>query len=51
MFNKEELKAFKNDLNQLGITEEKEKKDVIEFFYKLGKIIYDFKIYSYGEEN
>ncbi len=51
MNNTEEFKELKNDFNQLGITNEKEQKDVIEFFYNLGKIIYNFKIKTYGEAN
>lgn len=51
MKNTEIFKDLKNEFDQLGITEEKEQNDVIDFFYKLGKIIYNFKIGSYGEEN
>ena len=51
MIDTETFKDYKNQLDLLGITEEKEQKEIIEFFYKLGKIIYDIKIDSYGEEN
>ena len=51
MKNTEEFQNLKNEFNQLGITNEKEQKDVIEFFYNLGKIIYNFKIKTYDEEN
>ena len=51
MIDTETFNDLKNQLNQLGITGEKEQKEVIEFFYKLGKIVYNFKIDSYGEEN
>jgi len=40
-----------NQLDQLGITGEKEQKEIIEYFYQLGKIIYKFNIGSYGKEN
>lgn len=45
------LNNYDKQLNQLGITEEKEQKKIIEFFYRFGKIIYDFKIESYGKKN
>ena len=51
MNNSEEFKEFKNDFNLIGITGEKEQKEIIEYFYKLGKIVYNSKIDSYGEEN
>ncbi len=51
MIDTETFKDCKNQLDLLGITGEKEQKEIIEFFYKIGKIIYDFKIDSYGEEN
>ncbi len=51
MNNSEEFKELKNDFNLIGITGEKEQKEIIEYFYRLGKIIYNFKISGYGEEN
>ena len=51
MKNTEEFQNLKNEFNQLGITKEKEQENVIEFFYNLGKIIYNFKIEDYDEEN
>lgn len=51
MKNTEEFKEFKNEFNQLGITKEKEQKELFDFFYKLGKIIYSININSYGKEN
>ena len=51
MKNTEEFQNLKKELNQLGITKEKEQENVIEFFYNLGKIIYNFKIEDYDEEN
>ena len=47
----EEFKEIKNDFNLIGITGEKEQKEIIEYFYGLGKIIYNFKISDYGKEN
>lgn len=44
MFTDEELKDYAEQLQQLGITEESQQKKVIEFFYTLGKITYNFRI-------
>lgn len=49
MFTDEELKGYAEQLQQLGITEEKQQRKVIEFFYTLGKITYNFRI-GYDEE-
>lgn len=49
MFTDEELKDYAEQLNQLGITEENHQKKVLEFFYTLGKITYNFRI-GYDEE-
>ena len=43
MFTHEEINNYEKELAQIGITDEKEKKNVIEFFYQLGKIIYNKK--------
>ena len=51
MKNIDEFKELKNDFNLAGITGEKEQEEIIEYFYKIGKIIYDFKISDYDEEN
>ena len=51
MKNSEEFKELKNDFNLIGITGEKEQEEIIEYFYRLGKIIYNFKISGYDEEN
>ena len=51
MKNSEEFQDLKNQLDQLGITKEKEQKDIFDFFYKLGKIIYEINISTYGKEN
>lgn len=45
------IEELKNDFNQLGITDEKEQKEIIEYFYQLGKIMYQIKINSNDEEN
>jgi|GEM_PF-709254 len=44
MFTDEELKDYAEQLNQIGITDEKQQRKVIEFFYTLGKITYNFRI-------
>jgi len=51
MFSDEELKEYEEQLKTIGITEEKRQKEVLEYFYQLGKIIYNFNISSYGKEN
>lgn len=51
MFSDEELEDYGKQLNTIGITEETKQKEVLEYFYQLGKIIYEFNIGSYGEEN
>ena len=51
MFNNFELSEYAAELQQLGITEESKQKEVLEYFYQLGKIIYKININSYGEEN
>ena len=51
MFSDEELDDYGKQLNAIGITEEAKQKEVLEYFYKLGKIIYNFNISSYEEEN
>ena len=51
MFSDEELKEYEEQLKTIGITEEMRQKEVLEYFYKLGKIIYNLNVVSYGEEN
>ncbi|MCR5238965.1 MAG: hypothetical protein K6E15_02195 [Prevotella sp.] len=51
MIDTEELKEFESQFDQLGITGEKEQKEIIEYFYQLGKIMYKINIRSYDEEN
>lgn len=51
MFSHKELIEYGKQLNAIGITEETKQKEVLEYFYQLGKIIYNFNISSYGEEN
>ena len=51
MFTEEELIDYSKQLQHIGITEETKQKEVLQYFYKLGKIIYTFNINSYGEEN
>ena len=50
MFTDEELKDYGKLFNDVGITDKKEQKNVLEFFYKLGKITYKFNIGKDGEE-
>ncbi len=49
MFTDGELKDYAEQLQQIGITGEKQQRKVIEFFYTLGKITYNFRV-GYEEE-
>ena len=51
MFSNEELEEYGEKLKTIGITEETKQKEVLEYFYKLGKIIYKIHIGCYEEEN
>ena len=51
MFSDEELDDYGKQLKTIGIKEETKQKEVLEYFYKLGKIIYNFNVNSYEEEN
>ena len=52
MFSDEELEDYEKQLKTIGIAEEEAKqKEVLEYFYQVGKIIYEFNIKNYGEEN
>ena len=43
MFSDEELDDYGKQLHAIGITEETKQKEVLEYFYKVGKIIYEFR--------
>ena len=51
MFTNEELKEYGRQLKQLGITEDTKQREVLEYFYQIGKIIYNVNINRYEEEN
>ena len=51
MFSDKELIEYGEQLNAIGITEETKQKEVLEYFYQLGKIIYKINVGRYGEEN
>lgn len=51
MFSDEEIKEYDEQLKTIGITDGNERKEVLEYFYKLGKIIYKIHIGCYEEEN
>ena len=51
MFTENELIDYEKKKKTIGITEETKQKEVLEYFYQLGKIIYNFNINSYEEEN
>ena len=51
MFKENELIEYGEQLKTIGIKEETKQKEVLEYFYKVGKIIYEFNIKYYGEEN
>lgn len=42
MFNEEELVEYEKDFTQLDITSKEEQKKILEFFYTLGTIIYNY---------
>ena len=41
MFSEDELKSYEQVFNQLGITSQEEQKQVLEFMYSIGTIIYN----------
>lgn len=51
MFTDDELKEFDGLLSQEGLTDVTQQKEVLEYFYQIGKIIYDVNIDRYEEEN
>ena len=51
MFNENELIFYSEQLKTIGITEETKQKEVLEYFYQFGKIIYQINIGYYEEEN
>jgi len=50
VFTDEELKEYGEQLQRLGITDETKQKEVIEYFYQLGKIIYNTSLGCYEEK-
>ena len=51
MFSDEELEDYGKQFQTIGITEETKQKEVLDYFYKVGKIIYEINIKNYGKEN
>jgi hypothetical protein len=51
MFTDDELKEFDGLLSQQGLTDGTQQKEVLEYFYTLGKIIYQINVGRYEEEN
>lgn len=51
MFNKTEMIGFKHQFEKLGIASKNEQEVVLDYFIKLGKIIYKFSIKNHGEKN
>ena len=51
MFTDEELKDYAEQFKTIGKTEEKKQKEVLEYFYQIGKIIFEFNIKNYDEKN
>jgi hypothetical protein len=43
MFSENELKSYEQVFNQFGITSQEEQKQVLEFIYSIGTIIYNNK--------
>ena len=57
MFTDNEINEYKTDFCKIGLTNEEEQKQVLEFLYTLGTIIYqvkqdnnEIKILDYGKE-
>ena len=51
MFTDDELKELSGLLIQQGLTDETQQKEVLEYFYTLGKIIYQINVGRYEKEN
>ena len=51
MFDESEINNYVKEFEQLGILDKTQQKEVLEYFFQLGKIIYKFNISSYGKEN
>ena len=51
MFTDLELNEYTTELEQLGILDKTQQEKVLEYFFQLGKIIYNFNISSHEEEN
>jgi hypothetical protein len=51
MFTDDELRLFDDQFKLVGITEEDEQRRILEFFYAIGKIIYQIHTGDYEEEN
>ena len=43
MFTEDEVKDYNTDFCKIGLTNEEEQKQVLEFLYKIGTIIYQVK--------
>ena len=57
MFTENEINEYNTDFCKIGLTNEKEQKQILEFLYTLGTIIYqvkqdnnEIKILDYGKE-
>lgn len=50
MFNEEELNVYDEKFRNIGITDPEEQKKVLEFFYTLGTIMFNFKFNSNEKE-
>lgn len=51
MFTDDELSFFDDQFKQVGITEEDKQRKVLEFFFTMGKIMYQLKNDCYEKEN
>ena len=51
MITENELIEYAEQFQTIGITEETKQKEVLDYFYKVGKIIYEINIKNYGKEN
>lgn len=44
MFDEEELSDYEKDFNQIGIKSKEQQKNLLDFFYTLGTIIYNTNV-------
>ena len=51
VFSKDELSNYQEQFEKIGLTKDEQQKTVLEFFYTLGKINYNYKIGNNEKES